>query len=237
MWLAAHRSQHLVADSEATRADLLRYYSIPPETISVVPLGVEDRFFEIGRRRAAIALEPYLLAVSTLHPHKNLDRLIRVFARFRQSRPGFRLVIAGMRGFFAEELERLIAGLQLDGAVELTGWVSNERLAELYAHAWAYINPTLFEGFGMPVLEALAAGIPTACSAIEPVKSVAGQAALLFDPLSDEAMLDALVGIASDDGSARPPRRRGTQTGFRLLLAGGGRTDAGGAGEGCSILR
>ncbi len=198
LWLAAHRSTRLLAVSEATRADLLRYYKIPAEKVRVVPHGVEERFFEIGRLRREADLEPYLLAVSTLHPHKNLDRLIRAFAEFRRVRPEFRLVIAGLRGFHTSAVEQLIASLGLQGAVELPGWVSREELAALYQRAWAFISPTLFEGFGMPVAEALAAGIPTACSAIEPVRSVAGSAALLFDPTSEAAILDAMVRITSD---------------------------------------
>ena len=95
-------------------------------------------------------------------------------------------------------VEQLIDSLGLQGAVELPGWVSREELAGLYQRAWAFISPTLFEGFGMPVAEALAAGIPTACSAIEPVRSVAGSAALLFDPTSEAAILEAMVRISSD---------------------------------------
>ena len=198
LWAAAHRSRLLVAVSETTRDDLLRYYSIPAGKIRVVPHGVDNRFFAIRDERSQIQPQEYLLTVSTLHPHKNLDRLIRVFAGFRQTHTGFRLVIAGLRGFATAELERLIADLGLEGAVRLTGWISRDELAGLHLHAWACINPTLFEGFGMPVLEALAAGIPTACSSIEPVKSLAGEAALLFDPTSEQALLDALIRVTSD---------------------------------------
>lgn len=200
LWMSAHASTRLVADSEATRTDLLRYYKIPAAKIDVVPLGVDERFFALGGQRQGTELKPYLLAVSTLHPHKNLDRLIRAFAGFRRARPEFRLVIAGLRGFHAEALERLIAELDLKDAVRLTGWISRDELLDLYRRAWACINPTLFEGFGMPVLEALAAGVPTACSAIEPVKSIAGDAALLFDPESEASIEDAMARIASDDG-------------------------------------
>jgi glycosyltransferase involved in cell wall biosynthesis len=169
-------------------------------------------FCEISRLRIETKPEHYLLAVSTLHPHKNLDRLIRAFAHFHRSHPDFRLVIAGMRGFHATELEKLIAELGLQAAVRLTGWVSRNELAELYLRAWAFINPTLFEGFGMPVLEALAAGIPTACSSIEPLRSLAGEAALLFDPQSEAALLDAIERIATDSKlrarlAAAGPRR------------------------------
>jgi glycosyltransferase involved in cell wall biosynthesis len=198
LWLSAHRSRRLVAVSQATRTDLLRFYNIPADNVHVVPHGVENRFFGISTLRIKAEPEHYLLTVSTLHPHKNLDRLIRAFALFHRSHPDFRLVIAGMRGFHATELEGLIAGLGLGDAVRLTGWVSRDELAELYLRAWAFINPTLFEGFGMPVLEALAAGIPTACSSIEPLRSLAGEAALLFDPQSEPALLDAIERIATD---------------------------------------
>jgi glycosyltransferase involved in cell wall biosynthesis len=133
-----------------------------------------------------------------LHPHKNLDRLIRAFAQFRRARPEYRLVIAGLRGFHSGPLERLIGELGLEDFVRLTGWLPREELADLYLRAHAYVNATLFEGFGMPVLEALAAGIPTACSSIEPLKSVAGSAALLFDPSDEATILDAMVRITSD---------------------------------------
>jgi glycosyltransferase involved in cell wall biosynthesis len=199
LWQSAHGSTRLVAVSEATREDLLRYYSLPPAKIRVVLHGVEEEFFEIGRRRKGLQPEPYLLAVSTLHPHKNLDRLIRVFAEFRSARPEYRLVIAGLRGFQSEALERSIGELGLGDSVRLTGWLPREELADLYLRARAYVNATLFEGFGMPVLEALAAGIPTACSSIEPLKSVAVSAALLFDPGDEAAILDAMVRITSDD--------------------------------------
>ncbi len=200
LWMSAHASTRLLAVSETTKSDLLRYYKIPAAKIAVVPHGVEEIFFDLGQQRAAAILEPSLLAVSTLHPHKNLDRLIRAFCEFHRERPAFRLAIVGLRGFHAKTLERLIANLGLQETVHLTGWLSREGLLDLYRRAWAFIDPTLFEGFGMPVLEALAASIPTACSAIEPVRSVAGDAALLFDPQSEAAILDAMVRISTDNG-------------------------------------
>jgi len=225
VWAAVRRSRFLIAVSEATRADLLRYYRIPPEKIKVVFHGVEESFFNIGSRLRAP--EPYLLAVATLHPHKNLDRLVRVFAEFRRRHPHFRLVIAGLRGFAAATLERQITGLGLIGAVTLTGWISRAELGGLYERAWAYINPSLFEGFGMPLLEALAAGVPAACSAIEPLLSIAGGAALAFDAQSDEAMLAAMERITGDEALrqqlSEAGRRRATdfswlQTARKTLL-------------------
>jgi glycosyltransferase involved in cell wall biosynthesis len=198
LWLSAHRSTLLLAVSEATSADLLRYYSISRERIRVVPHGVDNRFFEVGRMRSHDQVQPYLLTVSTLHPHKNLDRLIRAFAEFRRARPEFQLVIAGLRGFHTEAIEKLIHELGLENSVRLTGWISREKLYELFLHAFALIHPTTFEGFGLPVVEALAAGVPVACSSVEPVRSIAGEAAVQFDPLDQAAILDAMVRITSD---------------------------------------
>jgi len=199
LWQAARRSTLLIAVSEATRADLLRFYRLRPEKIRLIAEGVDERFFEIGRRRRTSEAEPYLLVVSTLHPHKNLDRLIRVFARFRKARPAFHLVVAGMRGFHSDAVERVIAECDLRDSVQLTGWLPREEMYGLFERAWAFLYPTTFEGFGLPVLEALAAGVPTACSDIEPVRSIAGEAALRFDPLNDSAMLQAMVRLVSDD--------------------------------------
>ena len=198
LFLSAHRSKILLGDSEATRADLLRYYRLPGQKVRAVPLGVDSRFFEIGRQRSERQEQPYLLAVSTLHPHKNFERLIRAFREFRRTRPDFQLVIAGIRGFRTDAIEELIGDLGLRDSVRLTGWIPREELYGLFLGAFAFVYPTTFEGFGLPVAEALAAGIPTACSAIEPVKSIAGDAAVQFDPEDEASILDALVRLTSD---------------------------------------
>jgi len=212
LWLAAHRSTRLIAVSEATRADLLRYYRIAESKIRLVPEGVDEHFFEVGRRRRDEELRPYVLVVSTLHPHKNIDHLVRVFAEFLRGHPQFRLVISGFRGFQGEAIEKLVAELGLKEAVELTGWLPRERLYDLFLRAHAFVYPSRFEGFGLPVIEALAAGVPTACSDIEPLRSNAGDAALLFNPADDSAICDALERIISDAAlrsrlAAAGPRR------------------------------
>ncbi len=188
---SAHRSRRLIAVSEATREDLVRFYGLSPDRISVVLHGVEPQFFTLDRTRTA----PFVLSVSTLHPHKNLERLIRAYGSRKRE---WRLVIAGMRGFHADALDALIAELRLQDSVELTGWIPREELLQLYARARAFVYPSTFEGFGMPVLEAMAAGIPVTCSDIPPLREVAGEAALLFDPLNVEAISNALDRTAAD---------------------------------------
>ena len=193
LWASAHRSRHLIAVSEATRADLQRFYHLPDWRVTVIPHGVEPGFFELNRT----CLEPYILCVSTLHPHKNIDRLIRAYSRRKRN---FRLTLAGMRGFHAESIGALIAELGVADSIKLTGWIPRDELHRLYERCLAFIYPSTFEGFGMPVLEALAAGIPVTCSDIPPLREVAGDAALFFDPLDEEAIAAALDRIVSDEG-------------------------------------
>jgi glycosyltransferase involved in cell wall biosynthesis len=191
LWASAHRSRRLIAVSEATMQDLVRIYHLSPSRIRVVLHGVEPEFFALDRT----STEPFVLSVSTLHPHKNLERLIRAYASRKRD---WRLIIAGMRGFSAGALDALIVELGMRDSVELTGWIPREDLLQLYARARAFIYPSTFEGFGMPVLEAMAAGIPVACSDIPPLREVAGEAALFFDPLNEQAISGALERIVAD---------------------------------------
>ena len=201
LYWSAHISKDLLADSAVTAADLNKYYRIPPDKIHVASLGVEPVFFEIGRRRQP---EPFLLTASTLHPHKNLDGLLRAFGEFRRRHPDFRLVVCGLHGFHSGHLHALRDSLGLDGTVEFPGWVPREHLYDLYARAWAFIYPSRFEGFGLPLLEAMAAGVPTACSAIEPLSSIAGDAAVQFDPDDPAAIERAMLRVTED----QPLRQR-----------------------------
>jgi len=195
LFWSAHISQLLLADSEATAADLRAWYRLPESKIRVAWLGVDPAFFPLAARRRP---EPFLLTVSTLHPHKNLAGLLRAFAIFRQTHPEFRLVVCGLHGFSSGPLHDLRESLGLADSVEFPGWIPREDLRDLYARAWAFVFPTLFEGFGLPVLEALAAGIPTACSAIEPVAGIAADAALQFDPTDPTAIAAAMTRVADD---------------------------------------
>jgi glycosyltransferase involved in cell wall biosynthesis len=192
---SAKRSSMIIADSEATKSDLLHYYKLPERKIRVIPLGVEDAFFQIGESRGDP--EKFILCVSTLHPHKNLERLIRAFHVFEKSWPGFRLVIAGLKGFHTEALQAMASD-----SVQLTGWIPRQELYDLYSRAAAFVYPSTFEGFGLPVLEAMAAQVPLACSAIEPLKTIAGHGALLFDPTDEGAMVDAMHQLVSDSDLA-----------------------------------
>jgi len=205
---SAHVSRLLLADSAATAADLSKHYRLPANRVRVALLAGDGAFFELAKRRHP---EPFLLTVSTLHPHKNLDGLLRAFAEFHRDRPEFRLTVCGLKGFFTGPLHDLRDSLGLRDAVDFPGWIPREQLHDLYARAWAFVYPSFFEGFGIPPLEAMAAGVPTACSDIEPIASNVGDAALRFDPHDLSAMAAAIRRIASDEEL----RRRLTEDGPR----------------------
>ena len=169
-------------------------------------------FFDVGRRRRP---EPFLLAVSTLHPHKNLDGLLRAFAIFRQEHPDFRLVVCGMHGFFTGPLHELRE--QPRAGAMRSSFRAGFR-ARIFTTCSRGLRPSSthrrFEGFGLPVLEALAAGVPTACSNIEPLSTIAGDAALRFDPGDVDAIASAMCRLVDDAAlrerlSAAGPRAGG----------------------------
>jgi glycosyltransferase involved in cell wall biosynthesis len=200
LFASARRSTRIIAVSQATRQDFLSQYKVDPSLVSVVHHGVDPEFFGIReRRRPPVKGSRYILAVSTLHPHKNFGRLLQAFHDVLRESPDLKLIIVGLRGFAAGSIDAQIAALDLSRNVECTGWVTRERLYDLYAGAESFICPTTFEGFGMPLLEGMAAGLPVACSDIEPLRTLAGDAAFRFDPLDTPAITDALQRITLDE--------------------------------------
>ena len=194
LWGAARRSDGIISVSEATRKDLQSYYGV---NSTVIHHGVEAEFFEIAKQRAPA---DYLLCVSTLHPHKNLERLLRVHGQTPEL-PN--LVLTGLKGFAADQIEKLA-----NSRVRVTGWVPRAELLELFRHARGFIYPSTFEGFGMPVLEAMAAGVPLACSDIPPLREIADGCAIFFDPLVDEQLKDALLTLIRYGSPVESARQR-----------------------------
>lgn len=196
--ISARRSARILTVSEASASDFRCYYPNARRPVDVTPLGARASFFSLRPpdRRG----KDMLLYVSTLHPHKNHARLVRAFSRWRsESGAATRMVLAGMRGFAAEDVEETIRACGAGNFVTVTGWISNEQLFELYRDASAFIFPSLFEGFGIPVVEAMACGLPAAVSAIEPMRSHTRDAALLFDPMDEKEMAAAIGRILTDE--------------------------------------
>jgi len=199
VWQAIHTSTRLVALSEQTRAGLMHFYSIRGEKVDVVWLGVEEEFFAVGKLRQGRPPEPVLLCPATTHPHKNHARLLNCFRQFSAAHPEWQLVLTGVGGFADNAVREQIARLGLATRVRILGWLPREELYRWFERAGAVVYPSTFEGFGLPVVEALAAGIPVACSDIEPLRTIAADAAVLFDPASDAGLLQALERVCTDE--------------------------------------
>ncbi len=199
----------VLALSETTRDDLVRHYGVPPEKVRVVYPGLRDGMAPVedeGRIRDVLARygvrQPYFLYVGTLKPRKNLLRLVRAYARFAAEEHGDGarplLVLAGKPGWQHEALVREVERLGLAGTVVFPGYVEDADLPALYTGALAFVFPSLYEGFGLPLVEAMACGTPVVASRTSACGEVAGDAALLVDPLSEEEIAGALAQVARD---------------------------------------
>ncbi|RME33796.1 MAG: glycosyltransferase family 1 protein [Thermoflexia bacterium] len=206
---SVRRADRVLADSEATRTDLIELLGTPPEKVEVLYSGVDERFRPDGeegegeRLRARYGLDrPYVLAVGTLQPRKNYVRLIRAFVRLPAGETV--LVIAGGRGWMYEEV--LEEAVRFPHRVRVLGFVDEEDLPALYRGARLFVMPSFYEGFGLPVLEAMACGVPVVCSGVSSLPEVAGDAALLVDPADEEGLAEAMR-RALEDGALREQMR------------------------------
>jgi glycosyltransferase involved in cell wall biosynthesis len=212
------RADHVLADSEATRADLIAHLGTAPEKVDVLYSGVDPRFgpeSKAGERerlekRYGVGDQPYILSVGTVQPRKNYTRLIRAFASLRAEA---QLLIAGGKGWLYEEI---VAEAEEHEAVHLLGFVEDEDLPALYRNAALFAFPSLYEGFGLPVLEALACGTPVVCSDASSLPEVAGNAALLVDPLDIDVLTEAMARVLGDADLRQAMIARGLQQAARF---------------------
>lgn len=197
------RAGLVLADSEATRTDLITLLDVLPEKVQVLYSGVDARFRqrpELGeaerlRARYGLGDAPYILSVGTIQPRKNYVRLIRAFIQLT-NQSTHRLVIAGGCGWLYEET--LAEAARYPGRVRILGFVDDEDLPALYRNAALFVFPSLYEGFGLPVLEAMACGVPTVCSHASSLPEVVGDAALLVDPLDTDSLATAMMRALED---------------------------------------
>jgi glycosyltransferase involved in cell wall biosynthesis len=211
---AARRSHRVIADSQSTRTDLLQLLGLSAESVDVVPLGLgavrRSAALDATQLRERLKLDqrPLLLALSAKRPHKNLAALIRALALIPEPRRPL-LVMPGYPTDYERELRSSAAAHGVAGDVRFPAWVSDEELEGLWSLAAAFVFPSLYEGFGLPVLEAMARGVPVACSNASSLPEVAGDAALLFDPRSEQGIATAIERLLSDAALAGRLREAG----------------------------
>ena len=198
---SAHRATLILADSAATKADLIAAYQIAPDKIRVVYPGVDGLFRATEARVAAVRTqyelpERYWLFVGTLQPRKNIVRLIAAYQQWRQQASeadkAIPLVLAGRRGWLADTLPLDSPG------VLLLGYVADADIAAVYSGALALVFPSLYEGFGFPVIEAMCCGTPVLCSNTSSLPELAADAALRVDPLDIDAISTGMAKLATD---------------------------------------
>lgn len=214
------RSQVIIAVSERTKQDIGDTYGIGADRIRVVPNGVDRSRYRTGIDPAGskrkYGLEAYLLYVGNLLPHKNLPRLLEAFALVAERFP-HRLVIAGKKDpRYAPALEGKVKALGLEEKVSFLDYVPSEELPALYAGADLFILPSLYEGFGLPVLEAMACGTPVIASRAGSIPEVAADAALLIDPYDVQELAGAIEAVLGDPGTREMMRRRGLEQAERF---------------------
>ena len=208
--LAVARSQRVIAVSESTRRDLVELLRVDPVQIDVVPNGVTlaatSGDARAARERLGAGGRRIVLSASAKRPHKNLGRLLEAIAQM-DDRP--LLVLPGYRTPYEDELREQARVLEVEDDVRFLGWTEAGELEDLYAAADCFAFPSYYEGFGLPVLEAMARGVPVVCADRSSLPEVAGDAALLFDPDDARAVAGALRAVLEDPARADDLRRRG----------------------------
>ncbi len=200
---SVQRATHILADSHATKNDLIELFKTPPEKITVLYSGVDPRFkpildrLEVNRVRAKykIGAVPFALSIGTLQPRKNYRRLIEAFAKLND--PQLHLVIGGGRGWMFDDVFAQAKELRLEERVHFIGFVDDDDLPTLYSSAELFVYVPLYEGFGLPLLEAMACGTPVIGSNTSSLPEVIGPVGIQVDPKNVEAITNAMLELLS----------------------------------------
>jgi glycosyltransferase involved in cell wall biosynthesis len=206
MVMAARRARRILTVSHASKDDILRYLKVPAAKIEVIYNALDERLATppteeaVTRVRERFQLRaPFILYAGNIKPHKNVDRLIEAFAILRKRHDGeLKLLIIGDDISKYPNLRRLVHRFQLHQHVRFLGFVPDATLAVLYRLAAAFVFPSLYEGFGLPPLEAMASGTPVITSNVSSLPEVVGDAALLIDPMNPPAIADAMWRVLQD---------------------------------------
>lgn len=197
------RASLILTDSEFIKRELIEVFGVQPERICPIALGVEERFKPKTATETlqtlgahSLAYQQYILAVGTLEPRKNLTLAITAFMQLAPNlRAQFPLVLVGMKGWHTSALEKLMAPLVAAGDIRLLGYLPREQLADVIAGATVLVYPSIYEGFGLPPLEAMACGVPVIASNASSIPEVVGDSGILVHPQDQDAMLYSLNAI------------------------------------------
>jgi len=217
MWAAARRSNRILTVSEASKRDIVRQLDVPPEKVVVVYNAIDERFSrepdaeDVARVRERFQLDQrFMLYVGNIKPHKNLVRLIEAFHELRRGElDDLKLLIIGDEISKFPALRRAVHQYKLHKHVRFLGYLSDDKLAIMYRLASVFVFPSLYEGFGLPPLEAMACGTPVVTSNVSSLPEVAGDAAVLVDPYDTGSIVEGLRRVLTTPALAAEMRRKG----------------------------
>ncbi|MEO1287414.1 MAG: glycosyltransferase family 1 protein [Chloroflexota bacterium] len=221
---STRRADHIIADSQATKDDLIEFYQLPENEITVLLSGIDSRYQVIDddlwlmtiRNYYRIPSVPYLFTVGTIQPRKNYSRVIRALKQLRNTGYDLHLVIAGGKGWLEDEMYQTLEETGLNNVDHLIGYAKDEHLAGLYSGAEAVVFPSLYEGFGFPVLEGMACGTPVVTSNVSSLPEVAGEVAIMVDPYDVEAIANAIRRVLDDSDLRAEMIHRGFEQASRF---------------------
>jgi glycosyltransferase involved in cell wall biosynthesis len=207
MWSATRKADRILTVSEASKRDILRFFDVKPEKVAVIHNAIDERFLapadatrmDLVRQRYQLD-HPFILYVGNIKPHKNVERLIDAFGRARTAGPdGLKLVIIGDELSRYPALRQAVHRHKLDKQVRFLGFQPQETLAAFYRLARAFVFPSLYEGFGLPPLEAMACGCPVVASRAASLPEVCGDAAYYIDPMDVHSIAEGMYKVLVDD--------------------------------------
>jgi len=222
--LMAYKADKIIAVSQSLREDVKKFLDVPDEKISVIYSGLDRRFFDQPDTDGSKILgkygitKKYILFLGTLEPSKNITKLLEAFAIFKQKQKqknsdkfGHQLVLAGKRGWLSQEYQQIIKDLGLAKDVIFTGYVIGDELVPLFHGAEFFVMPSLYEGFGMTVLEAFATQTPAIISKVASLPELAGEAAYFINPINTQELADALTLFAENESLRNQYRAKGLE--------------------------
>lgn len=228
----SRRAAAIIADSESSKRDIIKIFGVPEQKIRVIPLGISEEYKPVIDRGLVENIKNnygitgrYLLYIGNFKPHKNIGRLIEAFAGViknpilipplqKEGEGGFsdlKLVFGGKRDRFVPSLEELAEKLGIRDKIIFTDFINDEDLPALYSGAEIFVCPSLYEGFGLPVLEAMACGTPVICSNTTSLPEVAGDAGILINPEDIKSITSAIITLLKDDKHRENVKKRGLE--------------------------
>ncbi|MFN8500887.1 glycosyltransferase family 4 protein [Kouleothrix sp.] len=214
--VALRRADYVITNSQQSFHDIARYLRVPQARMAIIPYGMHARLAPVpaGRERDAILARygvrpPFLLYVGGINARKNIARLFEAYARVREQRPDVTLVVGGQRQWRVAEIDATFRRLNIEPHVHFTGYLPHDDLPALYSAAEAFVFPSLYEGFGLPPLEAMACGAPTITSNVSSLPEVVADAALTVDPYDVGALVAAMLRVLGDAALRDDLRQRG----------------------------